>query len=258
MPSSTPNRGYPYPLGTDQIQVPEDIQALAMAVDADVDTLTAADPSTSTAGIIGEIRMFGGTTPPTTWLLCQGQAISRSAYAALFAVYSTRFGAGDGSTTFNLPNFQATVPVGVNSGVNPPSGVAGFAALGGRGGVKDQIVVAHQHVAPDHLHGPGNLKTNTDSVNHTHTLTDIGEVVRHNPYAPTGRLQIVASGGLPVDLWNVNGRKTIGHSVAHTHQAASGTVAGADRVLTTTSTGASGTNGNYPPAVAIHFMVKAL
>ncbi len=40
------------------------------------------------------------------WLLCQGQAISRTTYVALFGVIGTRYGTGDGSTTFNLPNSQ--------------------------------------------------------------------------------------------------------------------------------------------------------
>lgn len=53
---------------------------------------------------IGAILAFGGATAPAGWLLCQGQAISRTTYAALFAVIGTAYGAGDGSTTFNIPD----------------------------------------------------------------------------------------------------------------------------------------------------------
>ena len=48
---------------------------------------------------IGAILAFGGATAPAGWLLCQGQAVSRTTYAALFAAIGTAFGAGDGSTT---------------------------------------------------------------------------------------------------------------------------------------------------------------
>lgn len=55
---------------------------------------------------LGTINAFGGTTAPEGWLLCQGQAISRTDYADLFAVIGTNFGSGDGSTTFNLPDMR--------------------------------------------------------------------------------------------------------------------------------------------------------
>ena len=52
----------------------------------------------------GVVQAFAGNTLPNGWLLCDGSAVSRSAYAALYAVIGTTYGAGDGSTTFNLPN----------------------------------------------------------------------------------------------------------------------------------------------------------
>ncbi|MDH4262910.1 MAG: phage tail protein [Spirochaetia bacterium] len=54
----------------------------------------------------GMISAYGGATAPTGYLLCQGQAVSRTTYAALFAVIGTTFGAGDGTTTFNLPDLR--------------------------------------------------------------------------------------------------------------------------------------------------------
>lgn len=53
----------------------------------------------------GSIKPFAGTTIPDGYLLCDGSAVSRTTYAALFAVIGTTYGTGDGSTTFNLPNF---------------------------------------------------------------------------------------------------------------------------------------------------------
>lgn len=62
---------------------------------------------------IGTILPYGGTTAPSGWFLCQGQAISRTDYADLFAVIGTAFGSGNGSTTFNIPDLRESVPVGV-------------------------------------------------------------------------------------------------------------------------------------------------
>src|SRR6478672_8307118 len=54
----------------------------------------------------GAIQDFGGTTAPTGWLACDGQAVSRTTFADLFAYIGTTWGAGDGSTTFNVPPLQ--------------------------------------------------------------------------------------------------------------------------------------------------------
>lgn len=60
----------------------------------------------------GMIVMYGSATPPTGFLLCNGQAVSRTTYADLFAVTSTSYGVGDGSTTFNVPDLRSSFPVG--------------------------------------------------------------------------------------------------------------------------------------------------
>ena len=57
----------------------------------------------------GVIKLFAGDTPPEGHLVCNGGAISRAAYPELFAAIGTRYGAGDGTTTFNLPNTEAPV-----------------------------------------------------------------------------------------------------------------------------------------------------
>ncbi len=65
----------------------------------------------------GSIQLWGTSTAPGGFLLCDGSAVSRSTYAVLFAVISTTFGVGDGSTTFNVPNLKNRVPVGVDTTV---------------------------------------------------------------------------------------------------------------------------------------------
>ena len=64
---------------------------------------------------IGTIVPFGGSIVPSAFLLCDGQAVSRTDYAKLFAVIGTAFGEGDGSTTFNVPDLRETVPVGTGT-----------------------------------------------------------------------------------------------------------------------------------------------
>lgn len=55
---------------------------------------------------VGGYLMFAGAAAPTNFLACDGSAVSRTTYSALFAVIGTTYGAGDGSTTFNLPTFD--------------------------------------------------------------------------------------------------------------------------------------------------------
>lgn len=80
----------------------------------------------------GTITAFGGSTAPTGWLLCQGQAVSRTTFASLFAVLGTTYGSGDGSTTFNVPNLQQRFPLG-----KATSGTG--ATLGSTGGTVDHV-----------------------------------------------------------------------------------------------------------------------
>lgn len=56
---------------------------------------------------------FAGPTAPEGWLLCDGSAVSRTTYADLFAAIGTTWGAGDGSTTFNIPDMRGRIPRGV-------------------------------------------------------------------------------------------------------------------------------------------------
>jgi len=91
----------------------------------------------------GTIIMWPSNTIPGDWKLCDGSAILRSTYANLYAIIGTTFGAGNGTTTFNLPNYSDRMPRGV-----------GAASLGGTGGSADAIVVSHTHTItdPGHFH----------------------------------------------------------------------------------------------------------
>lgn len=92
---------------------------------------------------------------PTGFLLCDGAAVSRTTYAALFAQIGTAFGVGDGSTTFNLPNFKARIPMGLDSSN------AACDSIGETGGSFN-----HTHTTPTHTH---TIATHThDMANHVH------------------------------------------------------------------------------------------
>lgn len=111
---------------------------------------------------IGAIQMYGGSSAPTGWLLCDGSAVSRTTFAALFAILSTTYGAGDTTTTFNVPDMRGRVPVGVGtgtgggaSGTGLPSGGSALTAVsqGTWKGEENHTMttgelVAHSHTLP--------------------------------------------------------------------------------------------------------------
>jgi len=71
----------------------------------------------------GGIIPFAGTSAPTGFLMCDGSAVSRTTYAALYSIIGTTYGSGDGSTTFNLPDMRGAFPRGaVPSGLNAITG----------------------------------------------------------------------------------------------------------------------------------------
>lgn len=120
-------------------------QVLAKTSDSD-NAVGWVTPSGSGGGVpTGTVSMFAGSTAPTGYLLCQGQAVSRTTYSALFSVIGTAYGAGDGSTTFNLPNLQGKFALGKSSSY----------ALGSAGGASTVTLTTNQ--IPAHTHGNKSL-----------------------------------------------------------------------------------------------------
>lgn len=80
-----------------------------------MDDATIHIPDHSVLPPAGAIMPYAGAAAPTGWLLADGSEVSRSTYSDLFDVCGTTYGAGDGSTTFNLPDLQGKIPVGLDS-----------------------------------------------------------------------------------------------------------------------------------------------
>jgi microcystin-dependent protein len=104
----------------------------------------------------GMLMLWGAATAPSGWLLCDGSAVSRTTYANLFATIGTTFGAGDSSTTFNVPNTAGRTVRGVGTSstwTGNGSGSTGTTAvsLGAAGGGDGTKVSAAN--LPPHRHG---------------------------------------------------------------------------------------------------------
>ena len=124
------------------------------------------------AGMTGVVFPFAGTTAPDDWLMCYGQAVSRTTYATLFATIGTTYGPGDGTTTFNVPDMRGRVAAGVdNMGgtaagrLTTAAGGVNAVAPGAVGGASTHVLTTAQ--MPSHAHGV------TDPT-HAHSVADPG------------------------------------------------------------------------------------
>lgn len=116
---------------------------------------------------VGSVIDYAGATAPTNWLLCYGQAISRTTYADLFTAIGTTYGVGDGSTTFNIPDVRGRVIAGQDDMggssadrlTNASGGVDGD-VLGGTGGsethtLTEAELAVHYHLAGNRVPNSG-------------------------------------------------------------------------------------------------------
>lgn len=125
---------------------------------------------------IGGVIEFAGTSAPTGWLLCYGQVVSRTTYAALFGVIGTVYGAGDGTTTFNVPDHRGRTVAGLDNmgGVSAnrltgqPGGVNGD-VLGAAGGFETNTLTTAQLASHTHAVDPPSTNTSSNGA-HSHDL----------------------------------------------------------------------------------------
>jgi len=136
----------------------------------------------------GVVLPFAGSTAPSGWLLCFGQAVSRTTYATLFTAIGTAHGAGDGSTTFALPDLRGRVGAGKDDMggtaasrlTSGGSGVNG-AALGASGGAQTHTLTNAQ--LPTSAIGTGGSTIARGST--VSDLQTIGSGQAHNNTQPT-------------------------------------------------------------------------
>lgn len=168
----------------------------------------------------GTIWTWAGlSSPSSAWLVCDGSAVSRASYAALFAVCGTNYGAGDGVSTFNLPNLAGKVPVGLLTGDGT------FGVLGNTGGEKTHQL--SQSEMPSHGHG-------VNDPGHAHGFTrDI--IVT----SASGNSRAAASTGLQQFAWSQM----------------SGT-AGAGTGIWLNNTGGDQAHNNLQPFTVTNFIIK--
>ena len=127
-----------------------EIQFSAVHLVSDGSNWVTANTEGSPSGIM---TPFAGATAPAGWLLCDGTAVSRTTYAKLFAVISTAYGVGDGSTTFNLPDMRGRLPLGQDDmGGTSANRVTHAQAdsLGGSEGSETHVLTAAEMPSHDH------------------------------------------------------------------------------------------------------------
>ena len=168
--------------------------------------------------VVGVVQLYAGSTAPNGWLICNGQTVSRITYAALYAVIGTTYGAGDGSTTFNVPNLVNRTVRGSNS-------------LGKTGGA-DTVTLSTANL-PAHTHGVGTLATNNTGA-HTHKIPTTANYGSGNRYA-----EPATAGTLTYDV-------PTNSAGAHTHTISGSTAsAGSGSAVTITN-----------PYVMLHYIIK--
>ena len=195
----------------------------------------------------GIVMPFAGSVAPEGYLLCDGSAVSRSTYSDLFTAIGTTYGAGDGSTTFNVPDLSGRVVLGVSQSH----------ALGTSGGeaahtLTENELPAHTHTVPSHGH-ENDISAKTPVLSHTITQPSFN-YNRPNSFATGG------SGGGNV----INGTTTATASVAtnaavSAHAASDCTMSGAVTncsALTSSSAGLSASHSNMQPYLAMSYIIS--
>ncbi len=210
---------------------------------------------------VGAIKPWTKTTAPAGYLLCNGAAVSRSTYAELFAVVSTTYGSGDGSTTFNVPQLQGKMPQGFDGNTYNLAGTGGantvtVAVTNNQAATNasNQSVTVTGSIANTSL-------TTAQLASHTHPTASGGSSPNqftgkfsHPNFTPsperTGST-VYSAPSTQNALHETQGSGT-GHNHTHT---LSGTLTGNITTSLTGSVTAAGTN-SFSPFVVVNYIIK--
>jgi microcystin-dependent protein len=187
----------------------------------------------------GSIQPWTGSSVPSGWLICNGSAVSRTTYSDLFAVISTRFGSGDGSTTFNLPDLQGYQMVGSDSATGPIDNTSTY-----RSGTNDAATItAHSSEVHSHTITYASYSEIAHTQSHSHTAspalasagahTHTGAAVTSNTGQAHQHTATVASGNTQTAGTGATSRSSSAHTHgtpvysnnSHTHTVTVGTLA---------------------------------
>lgn len=135
----------------------------------------------------GTLKDTFNAVAPNGWLVAAGQAVSRTAFAALFEHFGTTFGAGDGASTFNLPDLRGRVMVALdNQGGTDAGKLAAGNTLGGSGGEETHTLTAAESGMPAHT---PSASLGVQSADHVHSGNTGGQSASHTHVLPTGLIQ---------------------------------------------------------------------
>jgi len=180
----------------------------------------------------GMLMMYAGGTLPTDWLKCDGQAVDRTTYAPLFAAISTNYGIGNGTTTFNVPNFSVKFPLGPGAA---PNNILGY-----NGGASTHQLTRNE--LPLHQH----------DLSHGHSASSGGANVQHT-HGYNGFAYIQPNGGFSLPGVNAFGwaDQILGGSAPdHAHAITVNGAAGPSGPI-----GADAPHNNMPPYVVVNYMI---
>ena len=186
----------------------------------------------------GTIWDFGGATAPAGWIVCDGRSLSRTTYAALFAVIGTTWGSTS-ATTFNVPDLRRRATIGAG-GTKPTGSNGPGTSLGATGGAESVSLSEGQ--LPAHTHGDGTLAA-ASSGSHSHVISAPYEAAQ-STRPPLPRDDSAPSG--TSDRYNNFNRFNTQSGGAHTHD-----VTGA-----TGATGSGEAVGIVPPAAVVTKIIK--
>lgn len=144
-------------------------------------------PPAASAGVpVGTVVQYAGSSAPAGWLLCDGAAIDRDDYAALFAAIGTGYGVGDGSTTFNIPDTRDKYSKGKNAGALGATGGAATHTHAGHSAHSDHTFTQPSaHAALSHsAHSGGAVSAHAGTAVSAHSGTAVSAHAAHTHETP--------------------------------------------------------------------------